>query len=60
VNLYLHGLLHRKESEMASPGGAARSPHGAVALEEENRRLKILLANSMLEIAALKNTSHPG
>jgi TetR/AcrR family transcriptional regulator, mexJK operon transcriptional repressor len=58
VHLYLHGLLHRKESAMTLPhGGAPRSP--GWALEEENCRLKILLANSMLEIAALRDARNP-
>jgi TetR/AcrR family transcriptional repressor of mexJK operon len=43
VRLFLHGLLPRKQE--------ARSLE---ALEDENRRLKMLLAESMLELASLK------
>jgi TetR/AcrR family transcriptional regulator, mexJK operon transcriptional repressor len=65
VRLFLYGLLPRETS-----GGAARSANGSAqsgpphaetnvarslqALETENRRLKKLLLDSMLQVAALK------
>jgi TetR/AcrR family transcriptional regulator, mexJK operon transcriptional repressor len=60
VHLFLHGLLHRESAMTLPPGGEARSSYGWAALEEENRRLKLLLADSMLEIAALRDTRLPG
>jgi TetR/AcrR family transcriptional repressor of mexJK operon len=74
VRLFLHGLLHLSQASAATQahatGGTARkrnapssvaAPHDAdklTALEAENRRLKILLADSMLELAMLKNPAH--
>jgi AcrR family transcriptional regulator len=72
VNLFLHGLLH-PEQEIAGTHAqdlrrrgvrkhqdmevATQDVPGLQALEEENRRLKILLAESMLEVATLKDRS---
>jgi TetR/AcrR family transcriptional repressor of mexJK operon len=45
----------RKWSAHSQQGdAAARDAHKWTALEEENRRLKVLLADSMLEVATLK------
>jgi TetR/AcrR family transcriptional regulator, mexJK operon transcriptional repressor len=69
VRLFVHGLGHlgqeamgaqlrpmtvHKQSAKSQLTDATRSTYDWAALEEENRRLKVLLADSMLEIAALK------
>jgi TetR/AcrR family transcriptional regulator, mexJK operon transcriptional repressor len=46
--------IHKHGAESQLPDAATRSTYDWAALEEENRRLKVLLADSMLEIAALK------
>ncbi len=46
--------IHRHGAEPQLPDSAARLTYDWAALEEENRRLKVLLADSMLEIARLK------
>jgi TetR/AcrR family transcriptional regulator, mexJK operon transcriptional repressor len=45
---------HRHGTESQLGDSATRSTYDWAALEEQNRRLKVLLADSMLEIAALK------
>jgi len=55
VRLFLHGLLPRElggDSLFRSPRAAQAVP--AEALQTENRRLKKLLLDSMLQVAALK------
>jgi TetR/AcrR family transcriptional regulator, mexJK operon transcriptional repressor len=52
VRLFLYGLLPREIREEGRPG-VPGSQH-AQALETENRRLRKLLLESMLEVAALK------
>lgn len=47
-------VIHKHATEPQLPDTAPRSTYDWAALEEENRRLKVLLADSMLEIAALK------
>jgi AcrR family transcriptional regulator len=60
VDLFLHGLRPREGAEKPpEPGDASGAEAGgqlldAAALEDENRRLKKLLLESMLELAALK------
>lgn len=60
VRLFLHGLLHAEDKMGSRRLLAAQQPDSPAeqsrndALEEENRRLKLLLAESMLEISALK------
>ena len=65
VRLFLYGLLPREASAGAarSANGGAQSgpahaetnvPRSQQALETENRRLKKLLLDSMLQVAALK------
>lgn len=65
VRLFLYGLLPREASAGAARGanGSAQSgpahaetnvPRSQQALETENRRLKKLLLDSMLQVAALK------
>lgn len=70
VRLFLHGLrdlgqgitgaharpitIHKHGAKTQLTDATARSTYDWAALEEENRRLKVLLADSMLEIAALK------
>jgi len=71
VRLFVHGLRHlgqevtgaqlrpvtvQKQSAKSHLADATRSTYDWAELEEENRRLKVLLADSMLEIAALKGT----
>lgn len=46
-------VVHKHGAESQLPD-TTRSTYDWAALEEENRRLKVLLADSMLEIAALK------
>jgi hypothetical protein len=63
--LFLHGLLPRKEREARGPSAkVSQTTRGSAsvadaqkvkALEDENRRLKMLLAESMLNLAALKD-----
>lgn len=68
VRLFLHGILDSAGNGTARKRGtrkqAAQEPSMELAahhfdkvraLEEENRRLKVLLAESMLEVAALKD-----
>jgi hypothetical protein len=50
VDLFLHGLVPR---ETSGRDGAA-APTELNALEEENRRLRQLLVESMLELSVLK------
>jgi hypothetical protein len=55
VDLFLHGLLPRGDFAAHAPGdGAGAATADATALENENRRLRKLLVESMLELAALK------
>lgn len=68
VRLFLHGLLHQEQrtvsaAEVTRESGTRRratidagpqDAHKLQALEQENRRLKMLLAESMLEAATLK------
>jgi AcrR family transcriptional regulator len=63
VRLFLHGLLPRgKEFRSAPSAGSQKTTRGVDAaeaekiktLEDENRRLKMLLAESMLDIATLR------
>ena len=71
VRLFVHGLSHlgqevtgaqlrpmtvHKQSAKSHLPDSTRSTYDWAELEEENRRLKVLLADSMLEIAALKGT----
>jgi TetR/AcrR family transcriptional regulator, mexJK operon transcriptional repressor len=75
VRLFLHGLLPRKHAMGTSPVevfqrlGTSESPNGGIlalniqklkALEDENRRLKMLLADTMLQMAALKDSKGKG
>lgn len=64
VRLFMHGLLHMKAGatqrkttkghrDDASTAASAANAHDVLALQEENRRLKMLLAESMLEVARL-------
>jgi TetR/AcrR family transcriptional repressor of mexJK operon len=68
VQLFLHGLLHpaqalrargaRRQTALSQHiNVAAQDTHKLTTLEEENRRLKILLAESMLQVATLKDRS---
>ena len=73
VHLFMHGLLYPEQNIAGANGGAVRkqSAHSQQVdvaaqdtsklkmLEEENRRLKILLAESMLEAATFKDRSQP-
>ena len=74
VHLFMHGLLYPEQDIAGTKGRAVRkqSAHSqqvevAAAqdtsklkmLEDENRRLKILLAESMLEAATFKDRSQP-
>jgi TetR/AcrR family transcriptional regulator, mexJK operon transcriptional repressor len=67
VRLFLYGLLSREAPSFVSHGGNGSAPAAAAhaeangpraqqweALETENRRLKQLLLDSMLQLAALK------
>lgn len=65
VRLFMYGLLPRAEHRHVDPSadvqqhgsGAAESQRMA-ALEDENRRLKVLLAESMLSLAACRDQEH--
>ncbi|HTV95196.1 MAG TPA: TetR/AcrR family transcriptional regulator [Steroidobacteraceae bacterium] len=75
VRLFLHGLLHPQDRSVGTPAGArtCEAPEHAPAAQdammaderprasllEENRRLKMLLADSMLAVATLKERSSP-
>ena len=71
VHLFLHGLLHLHDDtggKHGAPTGAAPAPQtdapapdarSVQALEEENRRLKLLLADAVLEVAALRERLQP-
>jgi AcrR family transcriptional regulator len=60
VDLFLHGLLERTAPADAAPSapdeaeGAEGAPADLRSLEDENRRLRRLLVESMLELAELK------
>jgi hypothetical protein len=55
VRLFLHGLLPRAAAPVEEPQAGDPS-----ALEEENRRLRKLLVEAMLETAALKEAGAQG
>lgn len=60
VRLFLHGLLHVAVPAVGASAPAAREGTGAIiALEDENRRLKMLLAESMLELSTFKRAGAP-
>jgi TetR/AcrR family transcriptional repressor of mexJK operon len=59
VRLFLLGLLPREQSSKHGGMGASEAQKLA-ALEDENRRLKMLLAESMLEVSNLKDPSRTG
>lgn len=73
VRLFVHGLLHSQpqvatdarrgaRKQAAAPlqiGAVSSDPDKVKTLEEENRRLKLLLADSVLEIAKLKDLPPP-
>ncbi len=72
VHLFLHGLLHPEYEILHANLDAVRvrgvrkqrvhsqqvdvAAHKLIVLEEENRRLKMLLAETMLEVATLKDS----
>lgn len=58
VRMFLYGLLRREPSAGPTPEGC--DGPGPGALEEENRRLRKLLVESMLENAALKEACGQG
>jgi AcrR family transcriptional regulator len=63
VGLFLHGLLPKEPTaRLPQVNGevCAPPPQDVAALEDENRRLKKLLLDSMLELAALKEQSGGG
>jgi TetR/AcrR family transcriptional repressor of mexJK operon len=69
VRLFLHGLLHPEQRQRGARKQLAHSQQIDVTaqysrqlrtLEEENRRLKVLLAESLLEVATLEDRLQRG
>ena len=54
VDLFLHGVLPREASSPAADWDAGEAEAPAEVLADENRRLKKLLVDAMLQIAELK------
>ena len=60
VRLFLHGLLPRKQKPKQVDRGASQPVLERLhKLEDENMRLKQLLAETMLEVSSLRNRGQP-